>query len=107
MLDLLTNAENPTPKSYYKSPVSETLDDFIMSSTFYSPHYKEMRSHLKKAVSSCEAADASDDGGVKHPKHFSVEKINNMTVIKLTAVDEMVSHTGEACSYFVLHWNIV
>ncbi|XP_060580646.1 BTB/POZ domain-containing protein 16-like isoform X2 [Ruditapes philippinarum] len=94
---LLQGADDPRPQLYYKSPASETLDNYIKKSNFYSNEYREMSNRLS-TVEGLEIQDVKDleSKKIDHPSLTSEGRVNNVTLIQMDIHDPFVTKTGMA-----------
>ncbi|KAL4232314.1 BTB POZ domain-containing protein 16 [Mactra antiquata] len=96
---LLQGADDPQPQLYYKSTASETLDNYIKKSNFYSNEYREMSNRLS-TVEGLELQDgtttAKESKAIDHPVHTSQERVNTVTLIQMNINDPHITKTGMA-----------
>lgn len=97
LTELLKTAEDPTPQRYYKSAASETLDNYIKKSNFYSNEYREMSNRLS-TVEGVELQDPTvvDTKKVSHPAHTSQARVNTVTIINMDIHDPAITKTAMA-----------
>lgn len=91
LAELVEQADYPTPQLYYKSKVSETLDQHVERSKIYSNDYSKGEL-VNSDVQIVDIVDGIE--GFEHPKHVSQPRINSLTVIELEIQDPIVTaHT--------------
>ncbi|OWF40204.1 BTB/POZ domain-containing protein 16-like isoform X4 [Mizuhopecten yessoensis] len=95
LAQLLREADDPRLQKYYRSPASETLDNYIKKSNFYSNEYREISNRLSM-VDGEEKQEEEEAKGVDHPAHISQKRFNNVTIIKLDIRDPLVSKRAMA-----------
>ncbi|XP_069139506.1 BTB/POZ domain-containing protein 16-like isoform X2 [Argopecten irradians] len=95
LAQLLREADDPRIQKYYRSPASETLDNYIKKSNFYSNEYRDI-SHRLSMVDGEEIQEEEEAKGVDHPAHISQKRSNNVTIIKLDIRDPLVSKRAMA-----------
>lgn len=83
---LIQNAEDPTPKKYYRNKVSESLEGHIDKNRFYGNDYSELPADV-----AAEDVDRHLSSGVSHPKHVSEQRASNKTVISLNIRDAFIT----------------
>ncbi|WAR21509.1 BTBDG-like protein [Mya arenaria] len=94
---LLLGADDPKPQLYYKSAASETLDNYIKKSNFYSNEYREMSNRLSTMEGlEVQTVDPEAERKIDHPSHTSRSIVNNVTLIHMDIDDPTVTKTGMA-----------
>ncbi|GFN84169.1 BTB/POZ domain-containing protein 16-like [Plakobranchus ocellatus] len=93
LTQLLKTSEDPKAQKYFRSPVSETLDNYIIKSNFYSNEYKES-SHKPLVVEPSEDDDQSKS--LDHPAHISEKRVGSLSVIHLHIDDPLVTQRAMA-----------
>ncbi|XP_045189998.2 BTB/POZ domain-containing protein 16-like isoform X4 [Mercenaria mercenaria] len=94
---LLQGADDPRPQLYYKSPASETLDNYIKKSNFYSNEYREMSNRLSTVEGlELQGPKEAESKKIDHPSHTSEGRVNNVTLIQIDIHDPYVTKTGMA-----------
>ncbi|XP_052252668.1 uncharacterized protein LOC127859354 isoform X2 [Dreissena polymorpha] len=108
LTSLLLGADDPRPQLYYKSAASETLDNYIKKSNFYSNEYREMSNRLSTVEGLEIQAPPMVDGerAIDHPSHTSESRVNNVTLIQINIADPFITKTG-ACGYLMCNYGII
>lgn len=96
LTNLLMTAEDPTPQRYYKSAASETLDNYIKKSNFYSNEYREMSNRLSTVEGVELAESATDTKKMDHPAHTGQSRVNTVTSITIDIHDPAITKTAMA-----------
>ncbi|RUS84270.1 hypothetical protein EGW08_007963, partial [Elysia chlorotica] len=81
LTQLLKISEDPKAQKYFRSPVSETLDNYIIKSNFY--RYKDM-------------FDDDQAKSLDHPAHISEKRVGSLSVIHLHIDDPLVTQRAMA-----------
>lgn len=94
---LLMGADDPKPQRYYRSAASETLDNYIKKSNFYSNEYREMSNRLS-TMEGLELQNIvpQEAKHVDHPFDTSDERVNTVTVIQMDIHDPLITKTAMA-----------
>ncbi|XP_046368087.2 BTB/POZ domain-containing protein 16-like isoform X2 [Haliotis rufescens] len=88
---LLLSALDPTSQKYYRSSASETLDNYIKKSEFYSNEYRDISQRLSVV------GDApGEKRGVGHPAHTSQQRTGTVATITLDIDDALVTKRAVA-----------
>ncbi|XP_005089625.1 BTB/POZ domain-containing protein 16 [Aplysia californica] len=94
LTQLLKASEDPKMQKYYRSPVSETLDNYIVKSNFYSNEYQN--TNHKLLVVEASEAEETQSKGLDHPAHISEKRVGSLSVIHLHFDDPLVSQRAMA-----------